>query len=40
LLTIVGNSFRPVIKIMMRVQAIVQPSGKERGGRRTVVIQT
>jgi len=40
LLTIEGNGFRPVIKIMMRVQAIVQPSGKERGGTRIVIIQT
>jgi len=39
--TILGNGLRPVIKIMIRIQAaIAQPSGKERGGTRVVIIQT
>jgi len=38
--TILGNGLRPVIKIMIRIQAIAQPSGKQRGGTRVVIIQT
>jgi len=38
--TIQGNGLRPMMEIKIRLQTIAQPSGKERGGTRSVMIQT